>query len=120
MRVPSGDHEGSNSGHGEWVTRVRSVPSALIVHTSSKLSKAIRPVSEERTMGAPPPLGSEDPGADVAGDGLPADWLGLGSPVHAPTSSTATKEIVRIRPDLMPCLTPLPAQPFRDAGEVEP
>src|SRR6266498_2168122 len=41
--VPSGDHDGSNSNGGERVSRVRSVPSALIVHTSSWLSNAIRP-----------------------------------------------------------------------------
>src|SRR5512132_2184957 len=41
--MPSGDHDGSNSNAGECVSRGRSVPSALIVHTSSWLSNAIGP-----------------------------------------------------------------------------
>ena len=62
--VPSGDHDGSNSDAGECVSRVRSVPSALIVHTSSWLSKTMRPERDARAEGVPDGTeGEVDPGA---------------------------------------------------------
>src|SRR5438477_384035 len=51
MKRPSGDNDGSNSGHGECVRRLSPVPSALMDQTSWKLSKTIRPESEVRSTG---------------------------------------------------------------------
>src|SRR5262249_11236801 len=50
MKRPPSDNDGSNSGQGECVSRLRPVPSALIIHTSSWLSKAILPDSEDSEM----------------------------------------------------------------------
>src|SRR3989442_15391807 len=94
--VPSGDHEGSKSGPGECVSRVRSVPSALMVHTSSKLSNAIRPESEESEMDPPPLLGPEASDDDVAGVGSSA-WRRSHPPLHPPTTMTTAREGVRMR-----------------------
>src|SRR5438034_1029152 len=77
IRVPSGDQVASNSGQGDWVSRVRSVPSALTDQTSSWLSKTMRPVSSARST-AP----VEAPG-DRDGDAL-APTLGVGlAPIEA-------------------------------------
>jgi len=91
IRVPSGDHDGSNSNPGECVSRVRSVPSASMVHTSSWLSNAIRPDSELD----PPPLLGPDAAAVVTLTGAPppppwldADREGAARPVQ-PASTAA-------------------------------
>src|SRR5712691_8398618 len=78
--VPSGDHDGSNSNAGECVSRVRFVPSALIVHTSSWLSNAIRPWSEDRA----PPLGPDASEAAVDGDERSCGCSRSNLPLHAP------------------------------------
>src|SRR5512132_434930 len=80
--VPSGDHDGSNSNAGECVSRVRSVPSALIVHTSSWLSKTMRP---ERCSGAE----SELAGAE----GVPVDIGVGGEPGGAEPPEQATRSM---------------------------
>src|SRR5262245_33644950 len=118
MKRPPGDNDGSNSGQGECVSRLRSVPSALMIHTSSWLSKAILPDSEESETG-PPPV----PGPEASGEG--ATGGAFGPPVHAPTTRTTAKQVVRMRPHLMPLSTPrlagrFPARPGSDrAGETQ-
>src|SRR5215475_4226791 len=99
MKRPPGDNDGSNSGQGECVSRLRSVPSALMIHTSSWLSKAILPDSEESETDPPPVLGPEASGEGATGGAF-------GPPVHAPTTRTTAKEVVRMRPHLMPLSTP--------------
>src|SRR5262245_43171539 len=115
MCVPSGDHDGSNSGHGERVSRVRSVPSAWMTHTSSWLSNTIRPESEESEIAPPPPLGPEVTVSEAAGDGLACDRLFSVSPWHPPTKRAVTKEIVSRQLGLM---TPLPL--YRLSGSHGP
>src|SRR5512132_1686759 len=81
--VPSGDHDGSNSNAGECVSRVRSVPSALIVHTSWWLSKTMRP---ERGVGAEgSPVGAERVAVEVGAEREP---LGAEPPEQATRSMT--------------------------------
>src|SRR5215468_5907789 len=92
MKRPPGDNDGSNSGQGECVSRLRSVPSAL-------MSKAILPDSEESETDPPPVLGPEASGEGATGGAF-------GPPVHAPTTRTTAKEVVRMRPHLMPLSTP--------------
>src|SRR6266508_3662813 len=106
--VASGDHAGSNSGPGECVSRVRSVPSALIVHTSSKLSNAIRPESEERfrLVGA---CASE---AAADGDARSCGCSRSDAPLHAPSTRAPAREIVRMRRVLTPSCTRLLARRF--------
>src|SRR4249919_4185048 len=87
--VPSGDHDGSKSGPGECVSRVRSVPSALIVHTSSKLSNAIRPESEDPF----PLLGPGAADAVVDGDELSCEWSRLDPPLHDAGTRAAARAI---------------------------
>src|SRR5881296_2637986 len=96
--VPSGDQEGSNSNAGECVSRVTSVPSALIVHTSSWLSNAIRPESEDRSP--PLALGASEAAAD--GDGRSCGCPRSVPALHAPDVRAAASEIARMRPLLMP------------------
>src|SRR6266550_2657291 len=67
ISLPSGDHDGSNSDAGECVSWVRSVPSALIVHTSSWLSNAIRPERGVRAEGPPAEGAAVDVGAETEG-----------------------------------------------------
>src|SRR5204863_6483243 len=84
--VPSGDHDGSNSNAGECVSRIRSVPSALIVHTSSWLSNAIRPERGVRAEGSSAEGAALEVGAET--EGLVAE-----PPEHARRSmSTAIAE----------------------------
>jgi hypothetical protein len=99
MRVPSGDHDGSNSNPGECVSRVRSVPSASMVHTSSWLSNAIRPDSE---LDPPPLLGPDAAAAAVVTltGAPPPPWLdsdreGAARPVQ-PASTAAIPSSSRI------------------------
>src|SRR6266545_1837030 len=102
IRVPSGDHVGSNSGQGEWVRRVRLVPSALMDQTSSKLSKTIRPESEDRS----PSLGPGASEAAVDGDGRSCGCSRSDPPLHAPSTRAPTTAIERMRPLLMPFVLP--------------
>jgi len=81
------------------VSRLKSVPSALMIHTSWWLSKAILPDSEDSEMDPPPVLGPE-----ASRDG--ATGGAFGPPVHAPTVRTTAKKVVRIRPHRMPLSTP--------------
>src|SRR5437773_7779525 len=67
MKRPSGDHVAWNSGQGDRVSRLSPVPSALMDQTAWKLSKAIRPESEVRSMAREPSVGSGDGSRD--GDG---------------------------------------------------
>ena len=59
MKRPSGDHVAWNSGQGDRVRRLSPVPSALMDQTSWKLSKTMRPGSDESEMDPPPLFGSE-------------------------------------------------------------
>src|SRR5262249_57998445 len=80
-------------------------PPALMIHTSSWLSKAIDPDSEDSETG-PPAV----PGPEASGDG--GTGGAFGPPVHAPTTRTTAKEAVRMRPHLMPLPTPRLARRF--------
>src|SRR5215211_3576186 len=81
--VPSGDHDGSNSNAGECVSRVRSVPFALMDQTSLWLSKTMR--LERRVRAESLPAGVERVAADGAG-GEPLDV----EPPEQATRSTST------------------------------
>src|SRR2546422_9152317 len=82
--VPSGDHDGSNSNAGERVSRVRSVPSALIVHTSSWLSKTMRPERGARAECVP--ARAEGVAVDLGAGGEPR---GAEPPEQATRSKSA-------------------------------
>src|SRR6266496_1506298 len=94
MKRPSGDHDGSNSGQGERVSRLSPVPSALMDQTSWKVLKTIRPDSEDSEMESPPLLGPEASGVRATGGAS-------GPTLHAPTTRTKATEVVRMRPHLM-------------------
>jgi hypothetical protein len=70
------------------------VPSALILHTSSKLSNAIRPESEGRS----PLLGPGAADAVVDEDELSCEWSRPDPPLHAPSTRAAARAIQRMRP----------------------
>src|SRR6266540_1325655 len=102
MRAPSGANVGSKSAAGSSVTRTRFVPSASTTYTSSACGgpaeKAIRPVSDERSIGPPAEpdrtaglegeadteIGSATGGCDDPGPDSPGDA------VHATSAAMAT------------------------------
>src|SRR5512132_37226 len=85
--VPSGDHDGSNSNAGECVSRVRSVPSASIVHTSSWLSKTMRPERGVKAEGSP--VLAERVAVEVGAESEP---LGADPPEQATRSMSTAAE----------------------------
>src|SRR4029453_11649716 len=66
---PSGDHAASNSGPAFGVTRLRPVPSAFAVYTSSSEDRTRRPVREVASIGVPTTPGSRESIGDLDGSG---------------------------------------------------
>src|SRR6266513_4454236 len=92
MKRPSGDHVAWNSGQGDRVRRLSPVPSALMFQTSWKLSKTMRPESDENEMD--PPLFGSEASDDRATGGAPGPLL------HAPAAMITAMEVARMRPSL--------------------
>ena len=106
--VPSGDHEGSNSGQGAWVMRVSAVPSALIVQTSSKVSNTIRPENA-----GPAREAEGDRGAEALREGVESCCEVL--PVQAARTTARASAIDEPRFVRMLLLQPTPA---RGSGSI--
>src|SRR5919201_1110558 len=95
IKRPSGDNDGSNSGQGDRVRRLRPVPSALMDQTSWKSSKTIRPESEVISI-------AKSTLASIPGETTSGEPVGPPSAdPEQPASTTTVRTTVAVRIPLL-------------------